>query len=226
MKKKILLTIILLLLTACSQKNIMEPTDPNTIRYVAIGDSYSIGEGASQQESWPSLLTKHLQQENIKIELVANPSVTGWTTQDALDKEIPLLKEANADFATLLIGVNDYVQGVDETTFNQQFQLLLDEIQKEVNQNLVIVTIPDFSQLPAAKYFGDPKNIAQELRRFNEIITKQAKERNLSVIHLFELSQELNKKPEMVANDGLHPSAEAYAKWEELIYPIIQKKLL
>src|SRR4051812_10663427 len=77
----------------------------DTIRYVAIGDSYSIGEGAKPDESWPAVLTRHLREKGIKIELVANPSRTGWTTQNAIDRELPVFAEAKPTFATLLIGV-------------------------------------------------------------------------------------------------------------------------
>src|SRR5947208_515847 len=64
-----------------------------TIRYAAIGDSYSIGEGAKPDESWPAVLTSHLREKGIKIELVANPSRTGWTIQNAIDRELPVFAD-------------------------------------------------------------------------------------------------------------------------------------
>src|SRR5437868_3392847 len=82
------------------------------IRYVAIGDSYTIGEGAEPREAWPVLLTKHLQANGIDIDLVANPSRTGWTTLNAIDRELPVFVQEKPTFATLMIGVNDWVQGV------------------------------------------------------------------------------------------------------------------
>src|SRR5437868_10360462 len=91
------------------------------IRYVAIGDSYSIGEGASPNESWPALLTRHLNARGLHVDLVANPSRTGWTTQQAIDHELPIFVAAKPNFATLQIGVNDWVQGVDENSFRQRF---------------------------------------------------------------------------------------------------------
>src|SRR6266446_8002356 len=83
------------------------------IRYAAIGDSYSIGEGASPNESWPAVLTRHLNAQGLHIDLVANPSRTGWTTRDAIDLELPIFLTSEPNFATLLIGVNDWVQGID-----------------------------------------------------------------------------------------------------------------
>src|SRR5581483_5212561 len=91
------------------------------IRYAVVGDSYSCGEGAKPSESWPALLTAHLKSQGLNIELVSNPSVTGWTTKDAIDRELPKFVNANPNFATLLIGVNDWVQQVDEEAFRTRF---------------------------------------------------------------------------------------------------------
>src|SRR6266404_5568440 len=85
--------------------------DKEKIRYAVIGDSYSCGEGATPKESWPALLTQHLNAQGLHIDLVSNPSVTGWTTKDAIDRELPKFVSSNPNFATLLIGVNDRVQG-------------------------------------------------------------------------------------------------------------------
>src|SRR6266705_1287050 len=94
--------------------------DKEKIRYVAIGDSYSIGEGASPNDSWPALLTRHLNDKGLHVDLVANPSRTGWTTQQAIDRELPVFVAAKPNFATLQIGVNDWVQGVDENSFRKR----------------------------------------------------------------------------------------------------------
>src|SRR5712692_9201248 len=95
--------------------------DKQRIRYAAIGDSYSIGEGASPDESWPALLTRHLNAQGLHVDLVANPSRTGWTTQQAIDLELPIFLGLKPNFATLQIGVNDWVQGVDAETFRKHF---------------------------------------------------------------------------------------------------------
>src|SRR5437588_11782050 len=98
------------------------------IRYAVIGDSYSCGEGAAPKESWPALLAQHLNAQGLHVDLVSNPSRTGWTTKDAIDRELPKFINANPNFATLLIGVNDWVQGVDETTFRNRSSYLVDQM--------------------------------------------------------------------------------------------------
>src|SRR5256885_10718613 len=117
------LPIIIILMTDLSSA-----TSDREIRYVALGDSYSIGEGATSEQSWPSLLTRHLSSEGIKTELIANPSVTGWTTQQAIDRELPVFRAANPTFATLLIGVNDWVQGITEQKFRKNFSYLVEQM--------------------------------------------------------------------------------------------------
>ena len=116
-------------LTVCLSALIaVKAEEKQEIRYVAIGDSYTIGEGAKADEAWPSVLTKHLREQGINIELIANPSVTGWTTEMAIDRELPEFVKAKPNFATLLIGVNDWVRGVDEKTFRQRFVTLIDRM--------------------------------------------------------------------------------------------------
>jgi acyl-CoA thioesterase-1 len=78
-----------------------DKADNQKIRYAAIGDSYSIGEGATPNESWPAILTRHLKENGLHVDLVANPSVTGWTTQQAIDRELPIFVQSKPTFATL-----------------------------------------------------------------------------------------------------------------------------
>src|SRR4249920_2550462 len=96
------------------------------IRYAVVGDSYSIGEGATEKESWPALLAIHLTRAGRPVELVSNPARTGWTVQDAIERELPLFRAAKPDFGTLMIGVNDWVQGVDAATFRARLAHVLD----------------------------------------------------------------------------------------------------
>lgn len=192
------------------------------IRYVAIGDSYTIGEGASEEESWPSLLAKHLQNEGIKIELIANPSRTGWTTNDAINYELPIYKKSKPDFATLLIGVNDWVQGISRDELRKSLAFLMDEMLKELpnNERLLIVTIPDFSATPNGRLYSNGRDISQGILEFNDIIKEEAKKRNLKIVDTYPLSQGMKNDRTLVARDGLHPSAKEYALWEKEIFPL------
>jgi len=218
-------TLVLLLLPtfamamACVQEKIDQQAE--RIRYAAIGDSYSIGEGASPDESWPALLTRHLNAQGLHVDLVANPSRTGWTTQQAIDRELPIFIESKPNFATLQIGVNDWVQGVDENSFRRRFTVLADRMLEALpNKNrLLIVTIPDFGVTPTGPRYARGRNISNGILSFNKIIAEEATNRGLRLVDIFELSKKMGTDRSLVATDGLHPSAKAYAEWEKIIFP-------
>ena len=195
--------------------------EKSRIRYVAIGDSYSIGEGASPNESWPAILTQHLNEKELRIDLVANPSVTGWTTQQAIERELPVFLKANPNFATLQIGVNDWVQGVDAETFRKKFVFLADQILGVLRDKnrLLIITIPDFGVTPTGARYARGRNISEGIASFNKIISDESMKRGLRVVDVFALSKKMGGDPSLVAADGLHPSAKEYAEWEKVILP-------
>jgi acyl-CoA thioesterase I len=200
----------------------MQEEKSYAIKFFPIGDSYTIGEGAGEEHSWPALLTKHVNEAGIPIRLVANPARTGYTTQNAIDNELPLFIKSKPDFATLLIGVNDWVQGIDGKTFRTNLVYLIDEMQKAMSKKsrLLLVTIPDFSAAPGGQQYARGRNISEGLDHFNNIIKDEASKRNLKVVDIFDLSKEMSKDATLIAVDDLHPSAKEYALWEEKIFPV------
>ena len=191
------------------------------IRYAVVGDSYSCGEGATPKESWPALLTQHLKSQGVNVDLVSNPSVTGWTTKDAIDKELPKFINSNPNFATLLLGVNDWVQGVDEATFRNRFSYLLDQMLAALpnKKRLLVVTIPDFGVTPSGPKYARGRNIHEGILKFNQIVTEEARKRGLEVVDSVPLSKQMGHDKSLFAKDGFHPSAKAYAEWEKIIFP-------
>ena len=205
----------------------MAQPEVQRIRYAVVGDSYSCGEGASLKESWPALLTQHLNAQGLHVALVSNPSVTGWTTKDAIDRELPKFVNSNPTFATLLIGVNDWVQGIDETTFRNRFSYLLDQMLAVLpnKKHLLVVTIPDFGVTPTGPKYSRGRNIHEGIMQFNQIVTEEARKRGLSVVDIFPLSKKMGQDKSLVAKDGLHPSAKEYAMWEKIISPVVLELL-
>lgn len=195
-------------------------------RYVALGDSYTIGEGVSEEKRWPNVLTRRLRDEGIAIELVANPSVTGWTTAQLIEHELPVLEESDATFVTLLIGVNDWVQGVDRETFTSNLRLILDRVQSTLPEpaKALLVTIPDFSMTPEGAKYSRGRDISAGIADFNGVIHAEAAARGLPVVDIFPLSRALTGAA-FVAEDGLHPSSEAYARWADMILPVARRLL-
>ena len=217
MKTPQLLGSLAIILTVTAQSEI----ERERIRYAVIGDSYSCGEGATPKESWPELLTQHLNAQGFHVDLVSNPSVTGWTTKDAIDRELPKFINSNPSFATLLIGVNDWVQGVDDATFRKRFSYLLDQMLAVLpnKEHLLVVTIPDFGVTPTGPKYSRHRDISAGLTRFNQIVIEEAKTRGLRVVDIFSLSKKMGEDRSLVAKDGLHPSAKEYAEWEKIIFP-------
>lgn len=205
----------------------MSMNSSSKVRYVALGDSYTICEGAGEAESWPVLLTAHLNEAGIPAELIVNPSRTGYTTQDLINKELPVFESSSPTLATLLIGVNDWVRGVEEKTFSKNLVLIIDKIQSKLSEkkNLVLITIPDFSAAPSGKYYGGGRNISEGIAAFNKIIIDEAKKRDLKVVDIFEVSKQMADDPSLVADDQLHPSAKEYAVWEKMIFPVVKEVL-
>jgi len=213
------LTGLLLLISAIAMAQ--SNTNKEKLRYAVIGDSYSCGEGAKPGESWTALLTQHLKAQGLDADLVSNPSVTGWTTKDAIDKELPKFVRSNPNFASLLIGVNDWVQGVDEETFRTRLSYLLDQMLAVLpnKKHLLVVTIPDFGVTPTGGKYSRGRNIHEGILGFNKIVTEEARKRGLEVVDIFPLSKKMGQDKSLVAKDGLHPSAKAYAEWEKVIFP-------
>lgn len=206
---------------------IMNVSAQEKIRYAAIGDSYTIGEAVQENERWCNVLAEHLNREGVAIEIVCNPSVTGWTTQQVIDNELPLYRSVKPDFATLLIGVNDWVQGVSAEKFRENLRFIISEMQKELKkkENILLVTIPDFSATPEGAKYAKGRDITKGLSAFNEIIKQEAATKNLSVADIFDLSQAARNDVSLIAADGLHPSGKEYARWEEVIFPLAIKIL-
>ena len=212
------LSLIFLLLLPCSMLAAPQPSQP-AVRYVALGDSYTIGTGARQIESWPAVITKRLQKKGVSIELVGNLARAGWTTEDLINYQLPELKTLQPDFVSVLIGVNDWVRGTDIKVFENNLRFILDELVTLVpdRNSILVVTIPDFSVMPAGDQYSGGRDVAKGIAEFNDIVRKEAELRQLQVVDIYPLSQTLGKDFSLYAIDGLHPSAKAYALWADFI---------
>src|SRR5438046_9479290 len=171
----------------------MAEPEVQRIRYAVVGDSYSCGEGASPKESWPALMTQHLNAQGLHVDLVSNPSVTGWTTKDAIDRELPKFVNSNPNFATLLIGVNDWVQGIDETTFRNRFSYLLDQMLAVLpNKNhLLVVTIHDFEVTTISFNYSSGRSSYAGITQVNLLAIQEPNKRGLYVDFVIQYRKQL-----------------------------------
>jgi acyl-CoA thioesterase-1 len=214
---------LLITINSCQTETMAQ----SAIRYVALGDSYTIGTGAKESENWPSVLTKQLKENKIDIDLIANPSVNGRTTYGVIESGLPVFDKSNATFVTLLIGVNDWIQGVDTAEFRENLSYIINHVQSKLpdKSKMVLITIPDFSVTPSGKNYSRGRDVAKGLSEFNAIILSEAKKHNLKTADLYEISKKMKDNPDWIANDGLHPSAKGYTVWESQIYPVVYSLL-
>ena len=195
---------------------------PEPIHYIALGDSYTIGTGVRPEEAWPGRLVAHLRSSGVNISMM-NLARNGYATKELIEKELPVFEASKPNFATLLIGANDCARGVSLKDFAVGLNISLDRILKVLpaKERLIVVTIPDFSVTPQGSRFTDSENI----RRFNVVIVEEARQRGLTVIDIFPVSQQMNGRTDLTVPDGLHPSAQEHLIWEELLYPQVYKTL-
>ncbi len=187
-------------------------------RYVALGDSYTIGTSVTEAERFPNQLVAALPQ----LELVANLGVNGFTSRDLIEIELPKLAALRPDVVTLLIGVNDVVQGVPAATYTDNVRRILPELVALVGADrIVVVSIPDYTVTPQGAAFGDPAQQSAAIRERNSLMTQLATANDITVVDIYDISLEAGTDRTLVASDGLHPSGSQYGRWVERITPAL-----
>lgn len=205
----------------------MVPPGDRVVRYVALGDSYTIGTATrAAAERWPDQLVARLAAAGQAIELVANLGVNGFTCRDVIDVELPRVPELAPGLATLLIGVNDVVQGVAASTYQANVERILDALLEQLPANrIVTVSTPDYTVTPQGAAYGDPATQSAAIRRHNGILADAAALRGIAFVDIFDLSVRAAIERNLVADDGLHPSGAQYALWVARIAPVVERLL-
>ncbi|QSS96419.1 SGNH/GDSL hydrolase family protein [Psychroflexus sp. ALD_RP9] len=189
--------------------------------YLALGDSYTIGELVELKNSWPHQLVKKLQSDHLKVETPKIIAVTGWRTDEllsAIQKEN--LQPNSFDVVSLLIGVNNQYQAKPFQQYEMEFKQLLQKaiaISKHDSQGVFVVGIPDYSSTKFAIDAGKP-HIKSDIKAYNAYAKQVCEVYNIPFYDILELAHELNKSPNMLAKDQLHPSQLQYTKWVNFFY--------
>ena len=201
------------------------PQTQTSLRYVALGDSYTIGTATrTEGERWPNQLVERVREAGAQRELhlVANLGVNGFTSRDVIDVQLPRLDQLRPDVISLLVGVNDVVRGVPALTYAANVNLILDALVGRVGGDRVFaVTTPDYTVTPQGAAYGDPGARSAAIAEFNDIISGAARARGVAVVDIRDISLEAAEDPSLVAGDGLHPSSAQYARWVERIAPVV-----
>ena len=197
------------------------------MRYVALGDSYTIGTATrSPDERWPNQLVRRLAAAGFEVDLVANLGVNGFTSMDVIRSELPRLAELDPGLLTLLVGVNDVVQGVPIETYTANAATILDQSLGLVPPaRIVTVSTPDYTVTPQGAAYGDPARQSAAIRQVNEILAGLSEDRGIRHVDIHDLSLRAASDSGLVADDGLHPSGRQYELWVERIGPAVEQLL-
>jgi lysophospholipase L1-like esterase len=195
--------------------------DTHRYRFLALGDSYTIGESVDERERWPVQLAGMLRGQEIDI---ADPVIiarTGWTTDEldaAIDRENP---REPFDLVSLLIGVNNQYRERGKEEYREQFKRLLQRAIRFAgggSSHVIVLSIPDWGVMPFAEG-RDRKKIAQEIDNFNAINREETERSGAHYVDVIPLSRDAASDMSLIASDGLHPSGKMYEEWAKLALP-------
>ena len=188
------------------------------LKYLALGDSYTIGESVAENDRWPIQLAEALRKKNRDIEAPRIIATTGWRT-DNLANAINIARLKNEyDLVSLLIGVNNQYQGKPIAQFTKEFEELLNTAIKLAGgkkENVFVVSIPDYGYTPFGK--SKQEQISKELDEYNRLTREIVKKYDIKYFYITDISRRGLSDPSLVAEDGLHPSGKQYKEWVELI---------
>lgn len=214
----------LLIFVAMTTLAVAQPIEINeTVRFLALGDSYTIGERVNENQRWPVQLTNGLKEEygitDAEVDIIAR---TGWTTSDlkaGIAQQLDTEKEYN--LASLLIGVNNQYQGLDFNIYAPEFRELLDIAIQAVGGDtgkVFIVSIPDYAYTPS---FRNDARVSKEIDEYNAVNESIAKDYGVLYFNITPISRNGLEDPSLVADDRLHPSGIQYKQWVSMILPQI-----
>ncbi len=216
--------LVLLLLTFLNY-GMTQSSSTHKLKFLALGDSYTIGESVAEEERWPVQLVRMIRESGFDYAPPKIIATTGWRTdqlREAIDQEN---LDKSYDLVSLLIGVNNQYQGRSVASYEPEFENLLKTailLAGNKPQNVIVLSIPDYGFTP----FGREKQalITAQLRDYNAANKRITKKYGITYIDITPVSQRGLVEPELVATDGLHPSGKMYAEWVDLIIPALIKK--
>jgi acyl-CoA thioesterase-1 len=216
------ISIIMPILNSCGESKEAMRTSENQFTYLALGDSYTIGESVAEELRWPNLLTKDLRAEGVKVNDAKIIAKTGWRTDQLIDAAKDSERFA---MVSLLIGVNNQYQKKSIETFKKEFNVLFDmtiQLSFHEEKGVFVLSIPDYG---ITSYVSDTgPHVSKDLIRWNESIKMICKKRGILYFNTTEISKLAKKDSSLLADDGLHPSGKIYQMWVDAIKQDVKKR--
>lgn len=195
------------------------------MRYLALGDSYTIGTGASDRaHNYPSILAARITKATGDKVILTNPAVNGFTTLDLIAKELGYAGRLKPHLVSILIGVNDLVQGRTPEQYRGSLVQIYDTLAALglPAGRVVAISIPNWSVVPAAATFGDPAALRRVTDTFNSIAQHEAESRGFTWIDITAVSTSALGSPGWISSDQLHPGDAQYAAWADVIWNAVR----
>ncbi|AHM63654.1 lipolytic protein g-d-s-l family [Flammeovirgaceae bacterium 311] len=197
------------------------------LQYLALGDSYTIGEAVAEQQSWPHQLVNKLREQAIDVAAPKLIATTGWTTGEllaAIEKENP---PSAYNLVSLLIGVNNQYRGYHLDLYREDFTRLVQKAifyARKKPEGVFVLSIPDYGVTPFAAE-KQPQQISREVEEYNTIAQGICQRLGVTYYNITENSKRAALEPDLLADDKLHPSGKMYTEWVEQIYPNVVKQI-
>lgn len=217
-KAALLLLATGLLATCVPDPNAM--TSETDFTYLALGDSYTIGESVAENERFPIQLAERLRAEGVAIgdpEIIAR---TGWTTGELIAAVERGTYRESYDLVTLLVGVNDQFRGYPLDGYRREFAQMLDTAIQFAGgdaSRVLVLSIPDWGVTPFGADY-DAARVANEIDAFNAVNRELAEAAGVAYFDITAISRQAASDPSLVAGDGLHPSGEMYSLWVDQLF--------
>lgn len=225
--KRILILSLVITFSGCNTTKDTTISTAMDYSYLALGDSYTIGEGVDMSESWPVQLVESLKERGYKVAPPKIIAQTGWTTRDLIRNiEAEIDVQRDFDLVSILIGVNNQYQ---EKTLSEYETELREIFRKAINHSrtrekgVFALSIPDYGATP----FGEEnaEEIGQEIDEFNRVFRMVAEEFGVDFYNITPISRDAETNPALIAGDNLHPSGLMYRFWVQQVIDDVALKL-
>lgn len=194
----------------------------SAVRYLALGDSYTIGESVAELQRWPVQLMQAFKSRGYETEAPEIIAITGWRTDDLRNAIATRDPRRDYDLVSLLIGVNNQYQGRSVSEYEKEFEALLEIAiahARKDKSRVFVLSIPDYGFTP----FGKEKQekISEQIDTFNAVNKRITLKKGVAYVDITDISRMGLKQPDLVADDGLHPSGKMYALWVERVMQLL-----
>ena len=206
--------------TLVVEDNLNNPRE-SPYSFIALGDSYTIGEGVNEDERWPNQFVDVAYENGVDFDQPMIIAETGWKTYDLLNAINQTNFTKKYDYISLLIGVNNQFNSRPIDEFEEDLNKLMDEMKriKKNDGSIIIISIPDWGYTPFGES-SDMSDISEQINLFNSSLRKFATTNGLKYVDVTEISRRGINEPDLITNDNLHPSGVMYLEWAKKIYNI------